>query len=193
MRIDGVKRPKSAFLSVEKDMELITRELLKNERFKRLLFYNSKDAMTRPNLTQDETLGLINKNIKIVPKLYVDGSVLNYVIVNFDNFTPNMTNPEFRDNVIEFDIICHFDQWQMEDFKLRPYRIAAEIDSMFDGKHLTGIGELEFVGCSQVILTDEYAGLCLMYAAIHGEEDKKPMMTPQEQAQLEREFYSSLK
>lgn len=193
MRIDGVKRPKSAFLSVEKDMELITRELLKNERFKRLLFYNSKDAMTRPNLTQEETLGLINKNIKIVPKLYVDGSVLNYVIVNFDNFTPNMTNPEFRDNVIEFDIICHFDQWQMEDFKLRPYRIAAEIDSMFDGKHLTGIGELEFVGCSQVILTDEYAGLCLMYAAIHGEEDKKPMMTSQEQAQLEREFYSSLK
>ena len=193
MRIDGVKRPKSAFLSVEKDMELITRELLKNERFKRLLFYNSKDAMTRPNLTQEESLGLINKNIKIIPKLYVDGSVLNYVIINFDNFTPNMTNPEFRDNIIEFDIICHFDQWQMEDFKLRPYRIAAEIDSMFDGKHLTGIGELEFVGCSQVILTDEYAGICLMYAAIHGEEDKKPMTSSQEQAQLEKEFYSSLK
>ena len=193
MRIDGVKRPKSAFLSVEKDMELITSELLKNERFKRLLFYNSKDAMIRPNLTQEESLGLINKNIKIVPKLYVDGSVLNYVIINFDNFTPNMTNPEFRDNIIEFDIICHFDQWQMEDFKLRPYRIAAEIDSMFDGKHLTGIGELEFVGCSQVILTDEYAGICLMYAAIHGEEDKKPMTSSQEQAQLEKEFYSSLK
>ena len=193
MRIDGAKRPKSAFLSVEKDMELITSELLKNERFKRLLFYNSKDAMIRPNLTQEESLGLINKNIKIVPKLYVDGSVLNYVIINFDNFTPNMTNPEFRDNIIEFDIICHFDQWQMEDFKLRPYRIAAEIDSMFDGKHLTGIGELEFVGCSQVILTDEYAGICLMYAAIHGEEDKKPMTSSQEQAQLEKEFYSSLK
>ena len=193
MRIDGVKRPKSAFLSVEKDMELITRELLKNERFKRLLFYNSKDAMTRPDLTQEETLGLINKNIKIVPKLYVDGSVLSYVIINFDNFTPNMTNPEFRDNIIEFDIICHFDQWQMEDFKLRPYRIAAEIDSMFDGKHLTGIGELEFIGCNQVILTDEYAGVCLMYAAIHGEEDKKPMASSAEQAQLEKEFYSSLK
>ena len=193
MRIDGVKRPKSAFLSVEKDMELITRELLKNERFKRLLFYNSKDAMTRPDLTQEETLGLIYKNIKIVPKFYVDGSVLSYVIINFDSFTPNMTNPEFRDNIIEFDIICHFDQWQMEDFKLRPYRIAAEIDSMFDGKHLTGIGELEFVGCSQVMLTDEYAGVCLMYAAIHGEEDKKPMVSSAEQAQLEKEFYSSLK
>ena len=193
MRIDGVKKPKSSFLSVEKDMELITRELLKNERFKRLLFYNSKDAMERPNLTQDESLGLVNKNIKIVPKLYVDNSVLSYVIVNFDNFTPNRTNPEFRDNIIEFDIICHFDQWQMYDFKLRPYRIAAEIDSMFDGKHLTGIGELQFVGCSQVMLTDEYGGLCLMYAAIHGEEDKKPMTSAEEQARLEAEFYSSLK
>ena len=193
MKIDGVKRPKSAFLSVEKDMELITRELLKNERFKRLLFYNSKDAMDRPNLTQEESLGLINKNIKIVPKLYVDGSVLSYVIINFDNFVPNGKNPEFRDNVIEFDIICHFDQWQMNDFKLRPYRIAAEIDSMFDGKHLTGIGELEFVGCKQIILTDEYAGICLMYAASHGEEDKKPMTSPAEQAKLETEFYSSLK
>lgn len=193
MKIDGVNRPKSAFLSVEKDMELITRELLKNERFKRLLFYNSKDAMDRPNLTQEESLGLINKNIKIVPKLYVDGSVLSYVIINFDNFIPNRKNPEFRDNVIEFDIICHFDQWQMNDFKLRPYRIAAEIDSMFDGKHLTGIGELEFVGCNQIILTDEYAGICLMYAAIHGEEDKKPMTSPAEQAKLEAEFYSSLK
>ena len=193
MRIDGVKRPKSSFLSVEKDMELITRELLKNERFKRLLFYNSKDAMERPNLNQEESLGLVNKNIKIVPKLYVDNSVLSYVIVNFDNFTPNRTNPEFRDNIIEFDIICHFDQWQMHDFKLRPYRIAAEIDSMFDGKHLTGIGELQFVGCSQVMLTDEYGGLCLMYAAIHGEEDKKPMASPEEQAKLEAEFYSSLR
>ena len=193
MRIDGVKRPKSAFLSVEKDMELITRELLKNERFKRLLFYNSKDAMERPNLTQEESLNLINKNIKIVPKLYVDGSVLSYVIINFDNFTPNQTNPEFRDNIIEFDIVCHFDQWQMNDFKLRPYRIAAEIDSMFDGKHLTGIGELEFVDCFQILLTSEYAGICLRYAAIHGEEDKKPMTSLAEQAKLEAEFYSSLK
>ena len=68
----------------------------------------------------------------------------------------------------------------MNDFKLRPYRIAAEIDSMFDGKHLTGIGELEFVGCKQTILTDEYAGICLQYAAIHGDDDKKEVPKPQD-------------
>ena len=53
-----------------------------------------------------------------------------------------------EDNIISFDIICHFDQWQLEDFQLRPYRIAAEIDSMIDKKHLTGIGNLNFLGAN---------------------------------------------
>ena len=171
--------PKSSFLSTEKDLDLIISGMLKNERLKRLLFYTSKDALNRKNLTEDESLSLSNKNIKIVPKLTVDGSVLSYIIISFDNFTPS-GNPEFRDNIIEFDIICHFDQWTMKDFQLRPYKIAAEIDSMFNEKHLTGIGTLKFLGANQMILTDEYAGLCLMYQAIHGEEDKKNMPNPKD-------------
>ena len=77
----------------------------------------------------------------------------------------------------------------MRDFKLRPYKIAAEIDSMFNEKHLTGIGTLKFLGANQMILTDEYAGLCLMYSAIHGEEDKTKMLNPQEQKQFEADFH----
>ena len=188
MKIEGYMRPKSSFLNVEKDMGIIAQEMLKNERLKKLLYYTVPDALKRPNLTQEESQELFLKNIKMVPKLYVDGSVLNYIIVSFDNFIPNRTNPEFRDNVIEFDIICHFDQWQMDDFKLRPYRIAAEIDSMFDKTHLTGIGLLEFAGGSQIILTDEYAGFCLLYRAVHGEEDKRPMATPEDQEQLELDW-----
>ena len=124
--------PKSSFLSTEKDMNLIVDMIFKNDRLKKLLYYTTKDCMNQPNLNDDETLSLFGKQIKLVPKLYVDGSVLNYIIINFDNFTRNATNPEFRDNIIEFDIICHFDQWQMKDFELRPYKIAAEIDSMFN-------------------------------------------------------------
>jgi len=64
---------------------------------------------------------------------------------------------------------------------LRPYKIAAEIDSMFNNKHLTGIGELHFLGANQIVLTDEFAGLTLMYEAIHGGEDKKNAENPKEQ------------
>nr|DAF37536.1 MAG TPA: hypothetical protein [Caudoviricetes sp.]DAK59257.1 MAG TPA: hypothetical protein [Caudoviricetes sp.] len=79
-------QPESSFLSVEKDMNLIVSKMLKNERLKRLLFYTTKDALDKKNLTEDESLALIGKNIKIVPKLYVDHSVLTYIIINFDNF-----------------------------------------------------------------------------------------------------------
>ena len=83
--------------------------ILKNERLKKLLYYTTADCLDRKNLTEDESLELFGKNIKLVPKLIVDNSVLNYIILSFDNFAPNATNPEFRDNIIEFDIICHFD------------------------------------------------------------------------------------
>lgn len=172
MRIESYSYPKSSFLSVEKDMNLILSKLLTNERLKKLLYYTKPDALDQPKLTDDQMISMIGKNIKNVPKLKVDPNVLNYLVIGFDNFTPNATNPEFRDNLIEFDIVCHVDQWNLKDFQLRPYKIAAEIDSMLDGTHLTGIGELEFLGGNEFLLNDEFAGICLMYAAIHGEEDK---------------------
>ena len=188
MKIEGNIQPKSSFLSMEKDASLISNMLLRNERLKKLLYYTTPDCLDRKILTEDQSLELFGKNIKLVPKLYVDNSVLNYIILSFDNFIPNATNPEFRDNIIEFDIICHFDQWQLKDFQLRPYRIAAEIDSMFDEKHLSGIGLLHFLGANQIILTDEYAGLCLMYQAIHGGEDKTKMLNPNDEKQFEQDY-----
>ena len=188
MKNESYTYPKSSFLSAEKDMIIIVQLIMKNERLKKMLHYTTRDCLNKPNLTEDETLELFGKNIKIVPKLYVDVSELNYIIVSFDNFTTNATNPEFRDNIVEFDIICHFDQWHMRDFELRPYKIAAELDSMFNEKRLTGIGKLEFLGANQMILTDEYAGLCVMYQAIHGEEDKQKMPNPNTEEDFVKNF-----
>lgn len=189
MKIVNYQFPKSSFLSVEKDMELISNMIFKNTRLQRLLYYTRPDALEQPNLNDDQQLELFQKNIKIVPKLYIDGSVLNYIIISFDNFTPNASNPEFRDNIISFDIICHFDQWQLKDsFQLRPYRIAAEIDTMLNGQRLTGIGKLDFLGANQIPINDEFAGISLMYSAIHGDEDKKGQLNPMNDAEFEVEF-----
>ena len=131
---------------------------------------------------------MFNKNIKLVPKIYVEDELRNYILVRFRNFLPNQTNPEFRNNIIEFDILCPYEQWCLKDFQLRPYRIAAEIDSMLNNKHLTGIGTLEFNGADQLILNDHFAGICLTYKAIHGEEDKKIMPNPQDEEKFLEEF-----
>ena len=64
---------------------------------------------------------------------------------------------------------------------------------MFNGKHLTGIGELNFLGANQIILTDEFAGLCLMYEAVHGEEDKKFMPNPADEQQFLEDWESYIR
>lgn len=188
MKINTFENPRSSFLSVEKDLNIIIDHFLKNERLKKLLYYTTSDALNKDNIPEEETYKLFGKNIKIVPKLSIDGTVENYVIITFDNFTPNGTNPEFRDNIIMFDIICQFDQWNLTDTSLRPMKIAAEIDSMFNGKRLTGIGTLQFMGANQLILNENYAGICLMYNAIHGEEDKKKPLNPVEEKDIEINF-----
>lgn len=182
------KFPQSSFLSVEKDMNLIIEKILKNDNLKKLLYYTSKDCLSRPNLNDDQSLSLFGKQIKMVPKIYVDQAVMPYLTITFLNFTPNGENPEFRNNLIEFDIVCHFDQWHLKDFQLRPYRIAAEIDSMFNNQRLTGIGTLQFTGAQQMMLNDEYAGLCLLYTATHGIEDKKEMPNPADEEQMINNF-----
>ena len=187
MRIEGYQPPKSSFLSLNKDMKILVNKILSNQRLKKLLHYTVRNPLDQPNLTEEESINLFGKEIKTVPKLYVDNSVLAYMIISFDNFVQS-SNPEFRDNLIEFDIICHFDQWQLSDFDLRPYRIAAEIDSMLNKQRLTGIGLIEFVTAGQILLNDEYAGLCLLYRTYHGEEDKKKMPNPADQEQFEQDF-----
>lgn len=174
MRIDRYKAPQSSFLSVEKDLSIITGNLEKCSRLKRLLVEGNPKMLEDGTISPDMSVAqLIDKNvIKIVPKITIDKEKLTYLIINFDDFLPNGTNPEYRNNILEFNIVCHFDQWNLGNFQLRPYKIAAELDSMFNGKYLTGIGCLEFIGASQEVMTDEFAGLNLLYAVIHGEEDK---------------------
>lgn len=188
MKIENYKFPKSSFLSVEKDLEIITNQMLKNDRLKKLLYYTTEDALDQRELNAKQSAGLFKNNIRIVPKLEIDSEVKSYIIISFDNFMTNSKNPEFRDNFITFDIISHFDIWQLKDFQLRPYRIAAEIDAMFNDERLTGIGKLEFLNAGQLFVNENFAGISLTYSAIHGEEDKKKMLNPDDEEQFIIDF-----
>ena len=187
MRIDKYERPHSSFLSVEKDMGIIVDKILNNPRIQRLLYYTSSDALDKPNINDDQKLELLKNNIKIIPKIKVDNTNYNYLLISFNNFLQS-NNPEFRDNIIEFDIICHLDNWQLKDFELRPFKIAAELDSMFNKKKMTGIGLLEFLSAQEKVLSDEYAAICLKYIAYHGGEDKYRQPNPTDEKQFQEDF-----
>jgi len=109
MLFTNYNSPRSSFLSMEKDLSIILDKILANNRLKKLLYYTTKNALEEPNLTEEQTLELVGKNIKVIPKLFVDSDVLNYLVITFEDFARNGENPEFRDNNIVFTIICHMD------------------------------------------------------------------------------------
>jgi hypothetical protein len=41
-----------------------------------------------------------------------------------------------------------------------------------------------------MVYTDEFAGICLMYIAVHGEEDKKRMPNPNDEDEFIENFNS---
>lgn len=190
---DLTKDVKSTFLSVDKDIKTIMQKLFvenpHKEELLRLLMINNKDCLDdttnveyKKILSQANTRFLREKGyIRLEPKLSFQEfpDVQSHIIISFDNFVPNGTNTEFRDNTISFDIICHTDYWDIGDFRLRPFKIAGYIDGILNKSKLSGIGTLQFMGCQELILNQELSGYTLTYMAIHDGDDKNPK-TPQE-------------
>ena len=134
---------KSSFQSVEKDIELILKKLFVENKplsddLKKLLIINTKDCLDEVNASKYKTLidNMKLKNlreegyIRLEPKLKFTEheEVKSYLILSLDNFTPNESNPEFRDCTVSFDIICHTDYWDIGNYRLRPIKIAGIID-----------------------------------------------------------------
>ena len=83
-----------------------------------------------------------------------------------------MTNPEFRDCTISFDVICHTDYWDIGNYRMRPVKILGYIDGILNNEKLSGIGTLNFMGANELILDENLSGYTLMYRAVHGSDDK---------------------
>ena len=165
---------KSSFLSIEKDLALIIKQIMENQNLMKMLYYTQQDCLKAKDLSKQQIYGMLNKQIKIVPQIKIDTECPTYVLITFTNFTPNATNPEFRDFYMNFDILCHPDHWNLGDFQLRPHKIAGELDAMFRDKKLTGIGTTQFISGDNLLLYDDLIGFTLTYKVIHGIEDEIP-------------------
>lgn len=177
---------KSSFLSCEKDMETIIRKLFVESRpysdkLKRLLLINTDDClydMTNPAYIEKiNSMSISDMReqgyIKIEPKIPFgeNEEVKSYILITFDNFVPNSQNEYYRDCIIEIDIICNTEYWDVGNFRVRPLQIAGYIDGILNNAKLSGIGTLQFVSCNELVLSKDLSGYCLMYSAIHGADD----------------------
>ena len=192
MKRDLALRPvdfTSSFLSCQKDLEEILKRLFVtsqpySDELKRLLVINTKDCLDNKtstvyqNAIKDMSLAKLRQQgyIKFEPKIKMPEheQVKSYLLISFDNFRPNVTNPEFRDCSVHIDILCHTDYWDLGNFRIRPLKIAGYIDGILNKARLSGIGTFQFAGCNELVLDETLSGYTLTYSAIHGTDDVLP-------------------
>lgn len=180
----------SSFLSCDKDTETILKKLFiecqpHSDILKRLLVINMPDCLSNESSTKykeivdNTSLSKLRKEgyIKLSPKIRMPEheEIKSYIILSFDNFTANDTNPFFRDCTVTFDIICHTDYWEMDNYQIRPLKIAGYIDGILNKAKLSGIGTFDFLGASELILDENLSGYTLTYRAVHGTDDIIPV------------------
>lgn len=176
---------KSSFLSCEKDTETIIKKLFVDSKpysdmLKRLLLINTPDClndMTNPvylkKIKETSIQDLKEQGyLRFGPKIALgeNEEVKSYIRLSFDHFTPSK-NEHFRDCIVEIDILCHPEYWDIGNFRQRPLKIAGYIDGILNENKLSGIGTLKFAGCNELLLDENLAGYCLMYTAVHGNDD----------------------
>lgn len=167
MKIDLVTPDHSSFESAGLDLQKIVARLVSEQRLLKLLKYPVADALSRPDLTKEDIRDMMNKNIRVVPKLPYQDSQESVIIITFDGFMENRSNPEYRDNIIMIDVLCPTDTWVMNDYMTRPFKIMHEIDKKLNRSKLNGIGKVDFVSANSLILSEELAGYTLVYRVIN--------------------------
>lgn len=206
MRADVIKmRPiHSSFFSCAQDTEAILKQLFVksrpySDRLKRLLVINKKDCLDQNNqdyqnlidsmpLSKLRSEGYVRTNPKIARKEFEN--IKSFILLTFDNFSPNIKDPKFLDCTVNFDIICYDDEWDLDNFQIRPIVIAGYIDGILNSLtdnnkiawqnrgssssiKLSGMGEYYFLGLNLVVLNEDISMYTLSYRALHFTEDKE--------------------
>lgn len=202
MRKDVIStaRLTSSFFSCEQDLKQIMKLLFVDSQpysnyLKRLLTINKPDCLD-DNAEYKEIVN--NLSLKdLAAKGYVTSNpvikhpehddIKTYINISFDEFKPSVLNNKFMTNVIEFDVICHNDVYNMKDYKVRPILIGGYIDGILrtvnnaslnaaqSSRALSGMGQYEMLGMTEHPLDEVWTLYCLMYRATHFTEDFTPV------------------
>lgn len=162
-----------SFKNVEKDIGYIVSKIYEDTQTLKLLSLRENDTEV---LTEKEKKAILDRCVKIVPKVTpedVGDEGYSIISMQFTTFTKNASNPAHRDKFLVFNIISHYDNVNMGDFKLRPYQIAGRLDALFDKKSLAGTYSIEFLSADTITLDDDIFGMSLIYTVTYSEKSDR--------------------
>lgn len=140
-------------------------KLMQNQRLCRLLKYQVRDPFDEKKYEDVDGILLLNKQIMITPKIWDESTEkTSYIVALFNSFTTNILNPDYKVDTIGIDVACPYDEWVLNGQSLRPYLIMEEIDRMFNGAQMAGIGTLQFVRADRNVFTSQIGGYTMQYS-----------------------------
>lgn len=149
------------FESLGNTLLKISDAILKNQELCKLLKYSDNRATAVCPDFKTETL--MNVNVRLEPLLPNVDETGAFVVVLLDNFDINGANTEFKIASIRFDVIVPYEDWRKVDATLKPFAIMSEIDTLFNGKRVNGLGSLKFSTAQLRNFTETMGGYTLIY------------------------------
>jgi hypothetical protein len=152
------------FSQMGRDLQIIMEKLVTNNNIAKLLYYGEKEALSQPDLDADTRLAMVNDYIRVTPVLAKDTEAKNYIIIQFDNFSPSPADPmTYKEFILTFGIFCNSQSWILDNYQLRPYAIMNEIDKMFNMSKLNSSGPINFIGANSLIINENLLGFSISY------------------------------
>lgn len=141
---------------IGENLVLIFKRLLANDRLVKLLYYNDKDPLNNPNLSEEEKISKVYGTLmKPVPRIGPKDTANSLVTVRIAKGNLNLENSEFRDINIAVEVFVPLTQWIIKDENMRPFLIMGEIQKSLDDKNINGIGKMYLQSFELNFLTEE--------------------------------------
>lgn len=141
------------FEDLGRALNKIAQKLCKNEDLCRLLTDMSDDPLDKSK-AYDISEPLLEKNIRIKPKVNPNECTEAFLVISIPSFSPS-DNIDFNDATVTVDVICPIDKWLIDDICPRPFKIMSQVYEELQGSRVTGIGTLEFFGAEQNVIYEE--------------------------------------
>lgn len=161
-----VQKTVGYFNGLNRAMEKIVKSLLARDSLCKLLYYDDDNPLSQPNLTPEQKDSLLRSKLRNIPDYPFTDEKGSFIIIAFDTFNINDTNPKFIDQTFGIDIYCHKDLWHIVDGRLRPFVMLDEVHQILEESNMFGIGRVKFIGSSLNVLTPEMMGYVVKYRNI---------------------------
>lgn len=139
----------------------IRNTLLNSPDLKKLVFYNTSDALSRAEPTYDEA----KKSIYIKPVIYVysdspENEVSSFISIGLVESL--ITTGSIRSS-IKVSIACDRSVWELNNFRVRPLAILSEVSNALDGMKFQAAGKLELVIVKEIYYNNDLVGYTALF------------------------------